>query len=50
MIEVRCKKCHERLVKPGALIFGPPTADDDCVVKWHLCVNCWTELVCWVLS
>lgn len=36
-----CRKCGDRIVEPGALIFTPPTEGSYAVEKWHICASCW---------
>jgi len=40
MIVVHCAKCGTELEQRGALLIGPPDADDKCK-KEHLCTKCY---------
>jgi hypothetical protein len=44
MLEIRCDKCRSELHEPGALVFSPPTSQAWQVEKYHLCVDCWSEI------
>jgi hypothetical protein len=44
MIRPRCDWCRSELDEPGAILFGPPDADEK-VRKRHLCVECYTAIV-----
>lgn len=52
----RCYKCRKDLEQPGALVFSPPLktksdANDLCSVeKYHICTNCFTLLLGWLLK
>jgi hypothetical protein len=38
-LKVKCEKCGEDLIKPGALVFSPP--EGNVCLKFHICEKCW---------
>jgi hypothetical protein len=44
MIKIECDACERELVKPGALLFSPPTKNNDCK-KMHLCNVCYMDVL-----
>lgn len=46
---VNCSLCSKRLVKEGALVFGPPVSGGICE-KYHICIDCWSDIVRKVLE
>lgn len=42
-ITPKCDKCGEELVELGAILLSPPNTASE-VKKYHLCVNCYTEI------
>lgn len=47
MLKVKCDKCKKQLNKPGALIFSPPGIENN-VLKFHICLACYSRLVDWL--
>ncbi len=47
MIRVHCAGCGKELRVNGALLFGPPDADDQSK-KTHLCVGCYKDTIYWL--
>ena len=45
MLELRCDICKVNLQEPGGLIFSPPTTESWVVQKYHVCTECWPEVV-----
>lgn len=49
---IRCSRCKKELSQMGALVFGPPEQPmhklHAITAKWHLCVNCYKELVAFI--
>ena len=43
MIRPKCDWCGDELEEPGAILLGPPDAQDN-VRKRHLCVDCYTAI------
>lgn len=45
----KCKKCGEKIKRPAAILFSPPTRipdfSDDIVVKYHICCECFLLLL-----
>ncbi len=39
-----CDKCKQEITQFGALLFSPPDAGSR-VDKFHLCVNCYAEIL-----
>jgi hypothetical protein len=39
-----CTSCQKELVKPGALLFGPPSKSAT-AKKYHLCGSCYREII-----
>jgi hypothetical protein len=44
---IRCRRCCEELVSPGALVFGTPD-HDEAVCKHYLCAICYGQLLTWL--
>jgi hypothetical protein len=44
MLTIQCDKCHLELREPGALVFSPPTTETWLVEKYHICIECWSEV------
>lgn len=49
---LKCNICREEMTVPGAIVLSPPDWEDSRsdsiyyeVVKMHVCVNCWPEVV-----
>ena len=45
MFELRCDRCMRDLREAGALVFSPPKGNAWMVEKYHVCAECWPELV-----
>jgi hypothetical protein len=45
MLDVRCDRCEREIMRPGALIFNPPSNETLLVEKYHICVDCWPTIV-----
>jgi hypothetical protein len=45
MLELTCDKCRRELKEPGALVFSPPTSKAWIVEKYHVCADCWPEVL-----
>lgn len=45
MLELQCDICKRNLQEPGGLIFSPPTTESWVVQKYHVCTECWPEVV-----
>ncbi|MBD3270842.1 hypothetical protein GF376_04935 [Candidatus Peregrinibacteria bacterium] len=43
-ISPNCDKCQKELNDFGAILLGPPD-DENMVIKQHLCVACYDEIV-----
>jgi len=43
MIKPMCDFCGEELTAFGAILFSPPIGKD--VKKYHVCVNCYNEMI-----
>ena len=42
----KCNFCNKILKQPGALLFSPPMDYiGDNVIKYHICVDCYCELI-----
>jgi hypothetical protein len=39
-VTITCDLCGGRMEEPGALVFGPPDAEERCE-KFHVCYSCW---------
>lgn len=50
MLDLKCDQCGRELFEPGALLLSPPRGEGWLVEKYHLCVDCWKELVAQVRS
>ena len=44
MIKPVCDNCMHELNEFGGLLFSPPDVNDR-TIKWHLCVDCYSEIV-----
>lgn len=42
-ISPKCDKCDRELLEFGAILLSPPNSEGY-VQKFHLCVNCYSEL------
>jgi hypothetical protein len=45
MLELKCDMCGRELAAPGALVFSPPVNEGWLVEKYHVCADCWPEVV-----
>jgi hypothetical protein len=52
MFKLICRRCGKSLKQPGALVFSPPKENlwaKGLVEKYHLCLDCWDILLCWLM-
>jgi hypothetical protein len=49
-MKIKCNRCQQPLVKPGALVFSPPQGpwQSLAVLKFHICAECWPEVAMFV--
>lgn len=47
-MKIKCNRCQQPLVKPGALVFSPPQGRSLAVLKFHICTECWPEVAMFV--
>jgi hypothetical protein len=45
-MKIKCDRCGDKIKTAAALVFSPPK--DRQVNKFHICCECWVELVFWV--
>jgi hypothetical protein len=45
MLKLACDRCGAALSEPGALLFSPPTSEAWIVEKYHICAQCWPEVL-----
>jgi hypothetical protein len=43
-MEFNCLICDEKLEKPGAILFSPPTPSPELCYKFHICEKCFISL------
>ncbi len=48
-IQPKCDKCKKELKEFGAILLSPPD-DNDLVKKFHLCRECYTQVLEGVIS
>jgi hypothetical protein len=44
MIKIECDACERNMDMPGALLFSPPTKNNDCK-KMYLCSDCYLAVL-----